>query len=89
MYTVQGSLFPEMFPTNIRFTGASMGQQIAGPLGGGIAPIICVYLYSQFNSYWALSGYLIAVALLSLISAVSLKETSSSELANVSTRDVS
>ena len=59
MYTVQGSLFPEMFPTNVRFTGASLGQQLAGPLGGGLAPIISVYLYSQFNSYWALSGYLI------------------------------
>ena len=65
MYTVQGSLFPEMFPTNVRFTGASLGQQLAGPLGGGLAPIISVYLYSQFNSYWALSGYLIGVALLS------------------------
>jgi MFS family permease len=87
MYTVQGSLFPEMFPTNVRFTGASLGQQVAGPFGGGLAPIISVYLYSQFNSYWALSGYLIAVALISLISAVSLKEAIPSEVTNVSTRD--
>jgi metabolite-proton symporter len=89
MYTVQGSLFPEVFPTNVRFTGASLGQQVAGPLGGGLAPIISVYLYSQFNSYWALSGYLIIVALISLISAVSLKEVSASELADVRADDVS
>lgn len=76
MYSVQGALFPEMFPTNVRFTGASMGAQIAGVLGGGLAPMISVFLYSQFNSYWAISVYMIAIALLSFVSAVSLKKPS-------------
>ncbi len=42
MYGPQASFIAEMFPTEVRYTGASMGYQLAGILGGALAPIISV-----------------------------------------------
>ena len=36
MYGVQASFLSEMFPSNLRYSGASLGYQIAAPIGGGV-----------------------------------------------------
>jgi metabolite-proton symporter len=89
MNTVQASLYPELFPTNVRYTGASLGQQVAAPLGGGLSPIIAAYLYAHFHSFWALSGYMIFVGLISLVSALSIRDVRSVELNEVGTLQAS
>ena len=40
IYSVQASLIPELFGTRLRYTGASLGYQLASPFAGGLAPII-------------------------------------------------
>ncbi len=44
MYGPQASFIAEMFPTAVRYSGASMGYQLAGILGGALAPIIATAL---------------------------------------------
>jgi MFS family permease len=68
MNTVQGSLFPEIFPTNVRYTGASLGYNIAAPIGGGLAPFIATYLNSTYHSYFAIAAYFMLAGAISLVS---------------------
>src|SRR5262249_18340331 len=44
MFSTEGSYFPELFPTRVRFTGVSIGKQLGTVLGGGIAPVVAISL---------------------------------------------
>ena len=57
MYGPQASFIAEMFPTQVRYSGASMGYQLAGVMGGALAPIIATALLSQYDSALAVSIY--------------------------------
>jgi MFS family permease len=50
MYGPQAALITELFPTRVRYSGASMGYQLAGVLGGALAPIVAVTLVGRFGS---------------------------------------
>ena len=81
LYGPQASLIAERFPTRLRYTGASLGYQLASIIAGGPAPIIATYLLapsptqSPVAMAWMLIAlYIIAAALVSLLAALSLKE---------------
>ena len=44
MYAPQAAFFSELFGTDVRYTGASIGYQLASPLAGGLAPLISTAL---------------------------------------------
>ena len=70
-----------MFGTRLRYTGASLGYQLASPFAGGLAPLIAVGLVRAFGkAYWPLALYIIAVCMLSLVCVQMLAETSRKEL---------
>ncbi|MBM3891583.1 MAG: MHS family MFS transporter, partial [Verrucomicrobia bacterium] len=46
MYSPQAAFFAELFGTNVRYSGASLGYQLAAPLAGGLAPLIATALLS-------------------------------------------
>src|SRR5436190_21450389 len=48
LYSVQASLIPELFGTRLRYTGASIGYQLAAPIAGGSAPLIASWLVHTF-----------------------------------------
>jgi metabolite-proton symporter len=50
MYGPQAALITELFPTRVRYSGASMGYQLAGVIGGALAPIVAVTLVGWFGS---------------------------------------
>src|SRR5262249_12189113 len=63
LFSIQGSLIPELFGTRVRYTGASLGYQLAAPLGGGLAPIVATFLDRLYpREYWPLALYIILVA---------------------------
>jgi MFS family permease len=81
LYSVQASLIPELFGTRLRYTGASLGYQMAAPLAGGMAPLIAASLVRAFpEQYWPLALYVAATALISLVSVYFLAETSRKDL---------
>jgi metabolite-proton symporter len=81
LYSVQASLIPELFGTRLRYTGASLGYQLAAPLAGGMAPLIAASLVQAFpEQHWPLALYVAATALISLISVYFLAETSRKDL---------
>ncbi|MCJ9736201.1 MFS transporter, partial [Bradyrhizobium sp. PRIMUS42] len=80
MFSTEGSYFPELFPTRIRFTGVSIGKQFGTVLGGGIAPLVATSLFAQTGSTYAITGYYVALALAAMIALGFARETSKSRL---------
>ena len=64
------SFLPAMFPTHVRFTGAGLGFQLAGIVGGAFAPIIALTLLNHYDSSMPVAIY-VAGALLVTVLAVS------------------
>jgi MFS family permease len=82
LYSVQASLIPELFGTRLRYTGASIGYQLAAPFAGGTAPLIATWLVHVFpGQWWPLAVYLIALCICSLACVYFLAETSRKDLA--------
>ncbi|MHC8562497.1 MFS transporter [Streptomyces albidoflavus] len=72
MYGPQAALFAELFTPEMRYTGASLGYQIAAVAGGGLAPFLMVLLLEATGTSMAGSGYIIVLSLVALLSIRSL-----------------
>ena len=81
VYSVQASLIPELFGTRLRYTGASLGYQLASPVAGGLAPLIATSLVKALpGTFWPLAGYIIFIAFVSLGCVWGLAETSRKDI---------
>jgi MFS family permease len=76
MYGPQAAFIAELFATELRYSGASMGYQLAGVLGGGIAPIVAIALVGATGTSFAVSAYVLAMAVLTLVALAVAPETS-------------
>lgn len=68
MYGPQAALFAELFPVEVRYSGASLGYQIGSVLGGGFAPIVATALFEHYRSSFAIAAYMAAMCAISLAS---------------------
>jgi MFS family permease len=68
-YGPQAALIAESFTPRLRYSGASLGYQLASIIAGGPAPLIATWLFSIYHSGYAVSIYIAACAVISLISA--------------------
>ncbi|RZQ65738.1 MFS transporter [Amycolatopsis suaedae] len=68
MYGPQAALFAELFTPEMRYTGASLGYQIAAVVGGGLAPFIMVLLLDSTGTSMSVSAYIILLAAAALAS---------------------
>jgi MFS transporter, MHS family, shikimate and dehydroshikimate transport protein len=76
MYAPQAAFFSELFGTEVRYTGASLGYQLASPLAGGLAPLISTALLQQSGGEpWPISIYLIILSAITLVSVWLAAET--------------
>jgi metabolite-proton symporter len=73
-YGPVGAYLPEMFQTRYRYTGAGMGYNLGGVLGGAVAPLLAAQLAGSYGSY-AVGIMIAALALLSLICVIAIGET--------------
>jgi hypothetical protein len=81
VYSVQASLIPELFGTRLRYTGASLGYQLAAPVAGGLSPVIALGLARTFpGAFWPLAQYVIVISAVSLACVYGLAETSRKDL---------
>ena len=74
MYGPQAAFFTELFSTEVRYSGASLGYQVGAILGGAFAPTIATILWTEYNIVWV-SVYIAIASALSLLSVVMLTET--------------
>src|SRR5271169_5000274 len=68
-YGPQAALIAEAFTPRLRYSGASLGYQLASVIAGGPAPLIATALFGAFHTGYAISIYIAACAAVSLISA--------------------
>ena len=81
MYGPQAAFFSELFSTRVRYSGASLGYQLASPLAGGLAPLIAAALLNwSGNKPWPISLYLVGTALVTLLAVWLTKETRGNDL---------
>jgi MFS transporter, MHS family, shikimate and dehydroshikimate transport protein len=80
MYAPEAAFFAELFDTRTRYSGASIGYQVAPIVGGGIAPAICTALLAWSGSYWPIALYMISMGLIGVVSLYFAPETFSRDL---------
>jgi metabolite-proton symporter len=68
-YGPQAALIAEAFTPRLRYSGASLGYQLASVIAGGPAPLIATALFAAYHSGYAISIYIAGCAVVSLISA--------------------
>ena len=75
MYGPQAAFVSEMFSTEVRYSGASMGYQFGAILGGGFAPIIATALLAEYRHTVGISIYMAIACGITLLSVWLLRET--------------
>jgi MFS family permease len=80
MYGTQASFIAELFPTRVRYSGASMGYQLAGIIGGALAPIISVALLDGYGASLPVSLYVLAMLVVTTLCVLAAPETSQIDL---------
>jgi MFS family permease len=74
MYGPQAALIAECFTGRLRYSGASLGYQLASIIAGGPAPLIATALFARFESGYAIAWYILFCAVVSLASAALLPD---------------
>ena len=73
MYGPQAAFLSELFGTRVRYSGASLGSQLSSVIAGGLSPFIATALLPYGRG--ALAGYIIAMALVTIVSVFLALET--------------
>ena len=81
MYGPQAAFFTELFTTEVRYSGATLGYQFGAILGGAFAPTIAALLWKDYGIFWV-SVYIALASFLTLLSAMALTETYKTDLNN-------
>jgi metabolite-proton symporter len=74
MYGPQAAYFAELFGTRVRYSGASLGYQLASVFSGGVAPLIATALLAAGGWQWV-ALYLVAMGLISVGATLAARET--------------
>jgi MHS family shikimate/dehydroshikimate transporter-like MFS transporter len=75
MFAPESTYFPELFGSQVRYSGASLGFQLSAAIGGGFAPIIATALAAYTGGTAGVSIMLILLALVTLTAALFARET--------------
>jgi MHS family shikimate/dehydroshikimate transporter-like MFS transporter len=75
MFGLLSTYLPELFGTKVRYTGASLGFQVAAAIGGGLSPILATSLTSSFGGTAGVSVLLIMLASITLVATLCARET--------------
>ncbi|MEV4376769.1 MFS transporter [Streptosporangium sp. NPDC049644] len=87
MYGPQAAFFSELFATRMRYSGVSIGSQLASIIAGGLAPLIAVALLSAYESSLPVMLYVVGAAVLTLITVYVSRETRGRDLVTLGARD--
>ena len=79
-YGPQASFLPELFPTELRYSGAGMAYTLGGLAFSAPVPFIAAALFDAYDAAWPLSLYIAAAGLLSLIAVYVARETRLDEI---------
>jgi MFS transporter, MHS family, shikimate and dehydroshikimate transport protein len=79
MYGPQASFLSEMFSARVRYSGASLGYQLASIFAGGLSPLVATYLLKKGIennlAFTYIAYYMIALVLITVVAVYFAKET--------------
>ncbi|WP_315742452.1 MULTISPECIES: MFS transporter [unclassified Bradyrhizobium] len=75
LFGPKAAFMPELFGTRVRYSGASLGANVAAALSGGFSPMIATALLVWAGASWAISLYIIALSLISALAVLATPET--------------
>ena len=81
MYGPQAAFFTELFSTEVRYSGATLGYQLGAIVGGAFAPTIAAKLWLDYDIFWV-SVYIAFASVLTLLSVMMLTETYKTSLSD-------
>jgi MHS family shikimate/dehydroshikimate transporter-like MFS transporter len=75
-YSVEPAYFTELFEPKLRYSGASVGPQVAAVFAGGFAPLIATALIGpEFDRYWLVALYMVVTSIITIVGALWSPET--------------
>ena len=74
MYGPQAALISEQFTPRLRYSGTSIGYQLASLTAGGPAPLIATALFAAYHSSTAIAGYIAVMAVISIVATAFMKD---------------
>jgi metabolite-proton symporter len=77
-----GALLPELFPTNVRYTGSAIAYNVASILGASLAPTVAVALWNADGNIFKVGLYLTIAAVITVVALLFVKETRNRGLAD-------
>jgi metabolite-proton symporter len=87
MYGPQAAFFSELFGTGVRYSGASIGYQLASVGAGSVAPLIATALLSAYGSSVPISIYVLACSVVTIVAVVLARETAKVDLTEIETAE--
>jgi MFS family permease len=77
MYAPQAAYFSELFGTSVRYSGASIGYQLASVFAGALAPIVAIQLLGDVDdpNHGAVAGYMVVASVLTVVAVLLTRET--------------
>ncbi len=80
MYGPQASFFSELFGARVRYSGASLGYQLASVIAGGLSPFIATSLMQRTGGSWAIALFIIGMAAVTIIAVLWATETAHNDI---------
>jgi len=74
VYGPQGALIAECFTPRLRYSGTSIGYQLASITAGGPAPLIATALLARFESGWPIAAYILFYGIVSVVATALLPD---------------
>jgi MFS family permease len=81
-YGPQAAFIAEAFTPRLRYSGASLGYQLASIIAGGPAPLIATWLFATYKNGYAISGYIAVLAVISFIAAAMMPDHTGKDISD-------
>ncbi|MBW0104427.1 MFS transporter [Pseudonocardia sp. KRD291] len=75
MYGPQAAFLSELFGTKVRYSGVSIGYQLASVLAGGLAPLVAASLLAVYGNGYAIAIYVAACSVITIVAVALYSET--------------
>jgi hypothetical protein len=87
-YGPQAALIAESFTGRLRYSGASLGYQLASVIAGGPAPLIATWLFGTFQSPTAIAVYIAVCAIITLIATALMTDYTGRDINSVGVHEM-
>jgi MFS family permease len=81
-YGPQAALIAEAFTPRLRYSGSSLGYQLASIIAGGPAPLIATWLFATYKTGYAIAIYIAACAVISAVAAAFMPDYTGQDISH-------